>query len=38
LKYDQLLDPFREFRCLRYHEGVLEGGRAVAGIISKKEA
>ena len=36
LKHNELLDFFRDFRCLRYHEGIMETGRAVAGIIIKK--
>ena len=37
LKYNELLDMFREFRCLRYHEGIIDGTRAVAGIIAQKD-
>ncbi len=36
LKHNELLDFFRDFRCLRYHEGIMEERRAVAGIITKK--
>ena len=36
LKHNELLDFFRDFRCLRYHEGIMTEGRAVAGIISQK--
>jgi tellurite methyltransferase len=36
LKHNELLDYFRDFRCLRYHEGIMEKGRAVAGIITQK--
>jgi 2-polyprenyl-3-methyl-5-hydroxy-6-metoxy-1,4-benzoquinol methylase len=36
LKHNELLDMFREFRCLRYREGVFEGPRAIASIIAKK--
>ena len=36
LKHNELLEFFRDFRCLRYHEGIMETGRAVAGIITKK--
>ena len=36
LKHNELLDLFRDFRCLRYHEGIIEGRKAVAGIISQK--
>jgi tellurite methyltransferase len=36
LEHNELLDLFRDFRCLRYHEGVMETRRAVAGIIAEK--
>ena len=36
LKHNELLDMFREFRCLRYREGIIEGRKAVAGIIAEK--
>jgi len=36
LEHNELLDLFRDFRCLRYHEGVMENRRAVAGIIAEK--
>lgn len=36
LKHNELLDMFRDFRCLRYHEGVFENQKAVAGIIAQK--
>jgi tellurite methyltransferase len=36
LKHNELLDMFRDFRCLRYREGVFEGPRAVASIIAQK--
>ena len=36
LKHNELLDFFRDYRCLRYHEGIIETGRAVAGIITRK--
>ena len=35
-KHNELLDLFRDFRCLRYREGVLESRKAVAGIIAEK--
>lgn len=38
LKHNELLRMFRDFRCIRYHEGVLEEKKAVAGIIAEKEA
>lgn len=37
LKHNELLGMFRDFRCLRYREGILEGPKAVAGIIAQKE-
>ncbi|MCF8144639.1 MAG: methyltransferase domain-containing protein [Deltaproteobacteria bacterium] len=36
LEHNELLDMFRDFRCLRYHEGLMETRRAVAGIIAEK--
>ena len=36
LKHNELLDMFREFRCLRYREGIFEGPRAIASIIAQK--
>ena len=36
LKHNELLGMFRDFRCLRYHEGILENRKAVAGIIAEK--
>lgn len=36
LRHNELLDMFREFRCLRYREGVFEGPRAIASIIAEK--
>jgi tellurite methyltransferase len=36
LGHNELLDLFREFRCLRYHEGIFGKNRAVAGIIAQK--
>lgn len=36
LGHNELLDLFREFRCLRYHEGTVENRKAVAGIIAQK--
>lgn len=36
LKHNELLELFREFRCLRYHEGIFENRRALAGIIAQK--
>lgn len=36
LKHNELLEMFREFRCLRYREGVFEGPVAIASIIVQK--
>jgi len=36
LRHNELLDVFRDFRCLRYREGVVEGRKAVASIIAEK--
>jgi len=37
LKQNELLDMFRDFRCLYYREGVLEEKRAIARIIAEKK-
>jgi len=36
LERNELLNFFREFRCLHYHEGIFEVRRAVAGILAEK--
>jgi len=36
LNYNELLDAFRDFRCLRYHEGIFNQKKAVAGIIAER--
>jgi len=36
LKHNELLDMFRDFRCLRYREGIIESRKAVAGMIAEK--
>jgi tellurite methyltransferase len=36
LKHNELLDLFRDFRCLRYREGIMEARKAVAGIVAQK--
>lgn len=36
LKHNELLDMFRDFRCLRYREGIIEGYKAIAGIVAEK--
>lgn len=38
LCHNELLEMFREFRCLRYREGVIEGPRAIASIVAEKVA
>jgi tellurite methyltransferase len=35
LRYNELLDMFRDFRCLRYREGIF-GDRAIASIIAQR--
>jgi tellurite methyltransferase len=36
LVHNELLDMFRDFRCLRYREGIIEGRGAVASIVAEK--
>jgi len=36
LQHNELLDMFREFRCLRYREGVVENTRAIASILAQR--
>ncbi len=36
LKYNELLEAFRDFRCLRYREGIISDYKAVAGIVAQK--
>ncbi len=36
LKHNELLDIFRDFRCLRYREGIIENRKSVAGIVAEK--
>ena len=36
LKHNELLEIFRDFRCLRYREGIFEGHKAIASIIAQK--
>ncbi len=36
LKHNELLHLFRDFRCLRYREGIIEDRKAIASIIAEK--
>ena len=36
LRHNELLNMFRDFRCLRYREGIVEGRKAIASIIAEK--
>lgn len=36
LKHNELLDMFRDFRCLRYREGVIASYQAIASIVAEK--
>jgi 2-polyprenyl-3-methyl-5-hydroxy-6-metoxy-1,4-benzoquinol methylase len=36
LQHNELLELFRDFRCLRYREGILEHRKAMAGFIGTK--
>ena len=36
LGYNELLNLFREFRVLRYQEGMIEDQKAIAGLIAEK--
>jgi 2-polyprenyl-3-methyl-5-hydroxy-6-metoxy-1,4-benzoquinol methylase len=36
LEHNELLDMFRDFRCLRYREGIIEDRKAIASIIAEK--
>jgi 2-polyprenyl-3-methyl-5-hydroxy-6-metoxy-1,4-benzoquinol methylase len=36
LKHNELLDSFRDLRCLRYREGIIENRKAIASIIAEK--
>ena len=37
LKHNELLDMFRDLRCLRYREGMIAGRGFVAGLVAEKE-
>jgi hypothetical protein len=36
LKHNELLDLFRDFRCLRYQEGIFGNSKAIASIIAQR--
>ena len=36
LNHNELLDMFRDFRCLRYREGIMAGPKAIASIVAEK--
>ncbi len=36
LKHNELLDMFRDFRCLRYREGIIRDRKAIASIVAEK--
>ncbi len=36
LKHNELLRMFSDFRCLRYHEGIIDDRKAIAGIVAEK--
>jgi 2-polyprenyl-3-methyl-5-hydroxy-6-metoxy-1,4-benzoquinol methylase len=36
LLHNELLDMFRDFRCLRYNEGIISDRKAMAGIVAEK--
>jgi 2-polyprenyl-3-methyl-5-hydroxy-6-metoxy-1,4-benzoquinol methylase len=36
LEHNELLDMFRDFRCLRYSEGILAERKAIASLIAQK--
>ena len=36
LQHNELLDMFRDFRCLRYREGIIDGRQAIASILAEK--
>jgi 2-polyprenyl-3-methyl-5-hydroxy-6-metoxy-1,4-benzoquinol methylase len=36
LQYNELLEMFRDFRCLRYREGIIENRKAIASLLAEK--
>ncbi len=36
LEHNELLNMFRDFRCLRYREGIIDDRKAIASIIAQK--
>lgn len=36
LRHNELLALFRDFRCIRYREGIMESRRAIASIVAEK--
>ena len=36
LRHNELLNTFRDFRVLRYREGIIEGKKAIASIVAQK--
>jgi len=36
LKHNELLNMFRDFRCLRYREGIIENRKAIASLVAEK--
>jgi tellurite methyltransferase len=36
LQHNELLNIFRDFRCLRYREGIIEDRKAIASLIAEK--
>jgi tellurite methyltransferase len=36
LKHNELLELFRDFRCLRYREGIIQPRHAIASIVAEK--
>jgi tellurite methyltransferase len=36
LAHNELLEMFRDFRCLRYFEGIIDNKKAFAGIVAEK--